>query len=214
MKTFFTDIIPKLKKYSNKLDNLSLLTNQHWVVLNDLEKTKVIYIFRENKDLLVSTNGKVDKAKWEYLGNSSILIDLKEQSYLFKQGFFDENILALKVDNSNEFVILINETKYNNELNSIESVNSFLNKQYVVNPLSPEVNIKKPKNKILNLKYKKSGYSIKMGRFMCYIVTFKNKDELLIYKKESNNKYYFFNNKQILLFPDKETCIMYIEREV
>jgi hypothetical protein len=28
-------------------------------------------------------------------GNNSLLIDRKDDSYLFKQGFFDENILAL-----------------------------------------------------------------------------------------------------------------------
>jgi hypothetical protein len=98
MKTFISDLIPKLQRFSQKLDNLTLLTNQHWVVIDDISNNKNIYIFRANNDLLISQNGKVEKAKWEYLGNNSLLIDRKDESYLFKHGFFDENILALKVD--------------------------------------------------------------------------------------------------------------------
>ena len=68
MKTYIADIIPKLQRFSQKLDNLTLLTNQHWVVLDELESSKTVFIFRSNNELLISRNGKVEKAKWEYLG--------------------------------------------------------------------------------------------------------------------------------------------------
>lgn len=97
------DIFPKLQRYSQKLDNLTLLTNQHWVSIDNILANKIVYIFRNNNELLVLTNGKVEKAKWEYIGNKSLLIDKANESYLFKHGFFDENILALKVDSSDEY---------------------------------------------------------------------------------------------------------------
>jgi hypothetical protein len=50
MKTFISDLIPKLQKYSQKLDNLTLLTNQHWVVVDDINNNKYIYIFRTNNE--------------------------------------------------------------------------------------------------------------------------------------------------------------------
>lgn len=131
MKTFISDLIPKLQRFSQKLDNLTLLTNQHWVVIDDIGNNKNVYIFRTNNDLLISQNGKVEKAKWEYLGNNSLLIDKKEESYLFKHGFFDENILALKVDSRDEYAFLINENKYDGELNSLEKVIEFLTKKYL-----------------------------------------------------------------------------------
>ena len=131
MKTFISDLIPKLQRFSQKLDNLTLLTNQHWVVIDDIGNNKNVYIFRTNNDLLISQNGKVEKAKWEYLGNNSLLIDKKEESYLFKHGFFDENILALKVDSKDEYAFLINENKYDGELNSLEKVIDFLTKKYL-----------------------------------------------------------------------------------
>lgn len=131
MKTFISELIPKLQRYSLKLDNLALLTNQHWVVIDDIGNNKNIYIFRTNNELLISQNGKVEKAKWEYLGNNSLLIDKKEESFLFKHGFFDENILALKVDSKDEYAFLINENKYDGELNSLEKVIEFLTRKYI-----------------------------------------------------------------------------------
>jgi len=131
MKTFISDLIPKLQRFSQKLDNLNLLTNQHWVVIDDISNNKNVYIFRANNDLLISQNGKVEKAKWEYLGNNALLIDKKDESYLFKHGFFDENILALKVDSKDEYAFLINENKYDGELNSLEKVIDFLTKKYI-----------------------------------------------------------------------------------
>jgi len=131
MRTFISDLIPKIKRFSEKLDNLTLLTNQHWVVLND-SNDKIIYIFRTNNDLLISHNGKVEKAKWEYLGNSSLLIDKKNESYLLKHGFFDEDILALKVDNIDGYVFLVNENKSKRDLNSLEKIIEFLSEKYLV----------------------------------------------------------------------------------
>jgi hypothetical protein len=131
MKTFISDLIPKLQRFSQKLDNLTLLTNQHWVVIDDIGNNKNIYIFRTNNDLLISQNGKVEKAKWEYLGNNSLLIEKKDESYLFKHGFFDENILALKVDSKDEYAFLINENKYDGELNSMDKVIDFLTQKYI-----------------------------------------------------------------------------------
>ncbi|MEI8274322.1 MAG: hypothetical protein WCG08_17045 [Paludibacter sp.] len=131
MRTYISDIFPRIQKFSQKLDNLALLTNQHWVVIDDIDNTKNVYIFRQNNELLISQNGKVEKAKWEYLGNNSLLIDRKDESYLFKHGFFDENILALKIDSKDEYAFLVNETKFDKELNSSSSVIDFLSRKYI-----------------------------------------------------------------------------------
>ena len=131
MKTFLGDIFPKLQRYSQKLDNLTLLTNQHWVSIDNIIANKIVYIFRNNNELLVSTNGKVEKAKWEYIGNKSLLIDKANEIYLFKHGFFDENILALKVDSSDEYAVFVNENNYNGDLNSIDKVFGFLKEKYL-----------------------------------------------------------------------------------
>lgn len=144
MKTYLADIIPKIKRYSEKLDNLTLLTNQHWVVLDELRNSKFVYIFRSNYELLISQNGKVEKGKWEYLGNNSLLIERKDESYLFRHGFFDSNILALKVDGKDEFAFLVNENNYGGDLNSIEKVLDFLERKYL--KMIPQNQIELPNN--------------------------------------------------------------------
>ena len=131
MKTFISDIFPKLQKFSKELDDLTLLCNQHWVSIDNISTNKTTYIFRNTKDLIIANNGKVEKAKWEYLGNNSLLIDRENESYLFKHGFFDENILALKVDGNLEYAIFVNENKYDGELNSIEKIIDFLKNKYL-----------------------------------------------------------------------------------
>lgn len=131
MQTFISDLIPKVQRYSQKLDDLTLLTNQHWVVIDETDNSKNVYIFRKNNELLISSNGEVEKGKWEYLGNNSLLIDRKNKSYLFKHGFFDENILALKIDGKNEYAFLINENKFQGELNTLDKINEFLAKKYI-----------------------------------------------------------------------------------
>ncbi len=139
MNTFFSDIFPKLQRFSQKLDNLTLLTDQHWVSIDNILSNKTVYIFRKNNELLISTNGKVEKAKWEYIDNKSLLIDKAEESYLFKHGFFDENILALKVDSSDEYAVFVNENKYNGDLNSINKVIDFLTKTYLDPTLKSQI---------------------------------------------------------------------------
>lgn len=158
MKTYLSDIIPKIQRFSKKLDDTSNLTNQHWVIVDDLMNSKSIYIFRSNNQLLISQNGKVEKAKWEYLGNNSLLIDKKDSSLLFKHGFMDENILALKIDSKEEYAFLVNENKYKGELNSINNIINFLTENYLAKQkLIPSIDEKTIVNEISEIPWQKTG---------------------------------------------------------
>ena len=130
MKTFIADIIPRLSKFSKQLDNLTLLTEQHWVALDIITGQKRVYIFRKNNELLVSTGGLVEKGKWEFIGRNSLLLEIDKTSYLLRHGFFDENILALKLDSKEEYAIFVNESKFDGELNSMQAINDFLQEKY------------------------------------------------------------------------------------
>lgn len=58
MKIFIEKILPKILSYSEKLDKLTLLIDEPWVVNDDSQKfTK--FIFRKDNSLLVSDNGNV-----------------------------------------------------------------------------------------------------------------------------------------------------------
>lgn len=132
MKTYILDIIPKIQRYSQKLDNLTVLLNKHWVILDEETSRKSVLIFREkDNQLLISNDGKIEKGSWEYLGNKSLLIDRKDGSYLFKHGFIDDYVLALKVDGKEEYALLVNEQWFEKQLKSLDKILSFLNDKYV-----------------------------------------------------------------------------------
>ena len=131
MKTFIADIIPKIQRFSQRLDDLTKLTNQHWVSLGDINESKRVFIFRANNQLLIADNGIVEKGSWEYLGNQSLLISTSQKNYLLKQGFFDENVIALKIDSTNSYAFFVNETNYHKELNNIDDILRFLENKYL-----------------------------------------------------------------------------------
>lgn len=213
MKTFVANIFSRLSKFSQKLDNLTLLTNQHWVILDESQNLKTVYIFRSNGELLISINGDVKRAKWEYLGANALLIDLQEKSYLFRHGFFDENILALKIDSKEEYAIFVNESKHSKELNSIDAISAFLNHKYLKSvpvqaiPSSDELCIQKIAN---------TGdvFTLRFGTLTKLLITLSNGRNYEIYKKHSNGKCYFYpKSGDIILFSDELTCFQYLLRE-
>ena len=59
------------------------------------------------------------------------MIDIKDKSYLFRQGFFNKTVLALMLDGKNEFCLMIDEAKYVDGLNSLLSVEEFLQSEYL-----------------------------------------------------------------------------------
>lgn len=130
MKTYLASIIPKLIQFSKKLDTLTQLSNQRWVSLSDIGEAKKVFIFRQSKQLFISTNGLVEKGSWEYIDENTLLIDY-DKTYLFKHAFLDENIFALKLDSTEKYVFFINENKYNGELNSLQDVIDFLDQNYL-----------------------------------------------------------------------------------
>ena len=131
MKTYVLDIIPKIQRFGNKLDHLTLLLNHHWVVFDTTLRDKVTFIFRNGGQLLISTNGIVEKGNWEYLSENALLVNKGNTTYLFKNEFMDENIIAMNLDGMHGYVLFINESKANTELNSIELIESFLTKKYL-----------------------------------------------------------------------------------
>ncbi len=67
----------------------------------------------------------------DYLGNNSLELDVDNEPRLFKHAFLDEQLLALKLDGTEEYVLLVNEPQYDNFLNSIQKLNYFLEDTYL-----------------------------------------------------------------------------------
>lgn len=129
MQTYFSNIIPSLARFSKKLDDISLLTSRHWVILNETTQSKRTYIFRNNKELIVSENGIVVHGTWDYLGFNKILLRFNDNSFLFQHGFLEDDILALQLDGRNEYAFFINERR--SDLNTLKKIDTHLNRKYL-----------------------------------------------------------------------------------
>jgi hypothetical protein len=208
MKTFFSDIIPKIKKYSEKLDNLTLLMNNHWVIIDEINTAKYVYIFRDNSQLLIVKDGVVEKGKWEYLGNNSLLVDRNDMTFLFRHGFLDSNVLILKVDGREEYAFMINESKFEQEINTLSKVLNLLENQYLNIIPNITLNIELPSipvkykyklNKLRNEK-DKVGFVDSSGSIVIDYI-FDGADDFSegyapVYKTINNRDYYGFINEQ------------------
>lgn len=200
MKTYIADIIPKIQRFSQRLDDLTKLTNQHWVTLDELMQAKRVFIFRADNQLLISTNGIVERGRWEYLGNQSLLIETKQGSYLLKHGFFDENILALKMDSTDSYIFFINETKYRSELNNIADILRFLENKYLRNNGSTS-GLGSTQNKTIfeDIKYcykvidEKNKYDFIWGNFIEYEIEFSSGQKGKVYRGIASGKYFYMD---------------------
>ena len=211
MRTYIADIIPKLQKFSQKLDDLTRLTNQHWVSLGDIDQTKRVFIFRPSNQLIISDNGIVEKGSWEYLGNQTLLMDTKHESYLLKHGFFDENVIALKLDSTDSYAFFVNETKYHKELNNIGDILKFLENKYLKSdPTSSGLGSTKKGTINETFGYdiisEKESYDIVWGSHIAYELKFLNGNIGKVYKGNSTGKYFYmdftFGQKYFKTFED------------
>jgi hypothetical protein len=198
MKTYLSDLIPKIQRFSQKLDDITKLTNQHWVSIGEINQTKRVYIFRSNNQLLISDNGIVEKGSWEYIDNQTILMETKSENYLLNQGFFDGNILVLKLDGTDSYAFFVNETKSKKEIKSVDDVLIFLEKRYLL-PIGSETI---PTKSVGEGEYK-IGYQILRtyddwvigwGKHTSYVIRYSNGYEDEVYKMSKSGKYFFYTS--------------------
>ena len=131
MKTFKLNIPKELRNWSNALDAIMVLCSRSWVVFND-EEIKEVYIFQEDGTLIVSKNGKVTKTRWEYIAqNTSLIIEnIDSDTYMLKPTYYDNKVLALQVDGTNEYAIMINENCTEElMLDSLEKIRQYIDEQ-------------------------------------------------------------------------------------
>ena len=127
MKTYILDSINRIKRLGENLDAKNILCNKSWQIFNDTGE-KELYIFQENGDILLSTNGIVSQGKWQYISaNKSILISVKENSYMLHPSFSINNIMAMNLDGTERYMLMIEEQSLLAlQLKSLEDLNQYL----------------------------------------------------------------------------------------
>lgn len=110
MKVYLKSIAKQLNNFSLSLDTTSILIDKPWALIDEeFEMQKLI--FKKNRELILSKNGKVKEGKWDYFPEAkSLLIDRNTDKILCNAAFVDGGVMILKLDGTeNRFFILANE---------------------------------------------------------------------------------------------------------
>jgi len=146
METNLSVLIPRVRKLSQKFDNTSLILSHHWVLVDKINSKKKLYIFRKNKELLISEDGQVDIASWRYLGKNTLLVENNTVKNLYKHGFFDQNLIAIKIRDDENYSFFVNEEEFDHGLNSENKIAKYLYDKYLNNTIKKKVTRRKRKS--------------------------------------------------------------------
>ena len=127
MKTYLMSIPDSIKGISDKLNVKALLCDKSWVIYND-DGIKIVFIFEKNGSIIISQNGVVIKAKWEYVkANKSILIENNGQTLLLHPTFVDDILFIMQQDGTNLHIVMIDEKEVERlMLKTLEAINKYL----------------------------------------------------------------------------------------
>lgn len=128
MKTFLLNIPNEIRNWSNTLDAKSVLCSQSWNVFND-EGVKEVYVFQKDGTLIASHNGKVTKAKWEYIPqNTSLIIENSgADTFMLRPAYYDKKVLALQVDGTDNYALMVDEKFLDQlKLDSLETMKLYI----------------------------------------------------------------------------------------
>ncbi len=210
MKTYFENILPRILSFSSKLDTLTKLIDEPWVVYNN---PKEKYFFLPEGKLIYSNKGLVTVGKWQLINSAnSILIEINNASRLFNHGFFDNAILMLRTDGGEDLFILANTNK----------ISSFDVEKYI-----EETYLKKPSTEYLNegnrqIVYFAPAYNIVRETEIYSFLGSKTIQRDLLFEDDvkgqiliivKSNKFYFLGKPEgywvnfKFFYEDEESCI-------
>lgn len=108
MNAYLGSIIPKLRRLSRSIDDLALLVGQPWVSVEAPNRT--VYIFQKEGELLITRSGQIETTRWDHISAlNSVAIEAQGSRTLYNIGFFDQAVLVLRRDGTDDHLLLANE---------------------------------------------------------------------------------------------------------
>jgi hypothetical protein len=98
---YLSSIIPRLEKFSRKLDKTEIFVEKTWIHIDESSNHHE-YMFMRDKRLILSVNGAVITGTWELLPNGKLLLNRVKDEILFQNIFFTDAIMILQKSGSNE----------------------------------------------------------------------------------------------------------------
>lgn len=118
----------KAKKSIEKKISNSYLTGCSWIITNDINE-HVLFTFRNNNELLITTDGVVKRAEYELIiDNNSILITKDNLTEHYNIVNVKNDFIFLNKVSTNSLLFLANHTKFKDEIKSV--VNTYAKEIY------------------------------------------------------------------------------------
>jgi hypothetical protein len=126
MINYLSDLIPKFIRFDKKLDDITVLTNKHWIEVREDNRRLTLIFSKDPKVIRLSENGLISKGTWEYLGNNKIEIEVGGEAKLYQHKFHDDKILLLNLDSTDEYTLFIQEHDYFTLLNNSQEITNYI----------------------------------------------------------------------------------------
>lgn len=121
----------KVKKTIESKISKSYLTGCSWIITNE-PNDNILYTFRNNNELLITTNGIVKRAEYELIiDNNSILITKDNITEHYDILNVKNELLFLSKVSTNSILFLANNTKFKDAIKS--AVNKYAEEIYYLN---------------------------------------------------------------------------------
>ena len=110
--------LKKLRKYTEKNITKSYITGCSWILTNVQDKN-ILYTFRDNSDLLITTNGIVEKCSYELIIDSNSILITKGliTAHYDILNIHDDFIFLNKVS-TEQILVFANKTKFKDMVKS------------------------------------------------------------------------------------------------
>ena len=126
MLNYLSDLVPKFIRFDKKLDDITVLTNKHWIEVREDNRRLTLIFSKDPKVIRLSENGLISKGSWEYLGNNKIEIEIHGEAKLYQHKFHDDKILLLNLDGTQEYTLFIQEHDYHTLLNNSQKITNYI----------------------------------------------------------------------------------------
>ena len=118
LKNYSKDIVnEKFKQFEKKIELQNSILNIKgidWILLNDSEK-EIIYIFRENGELIISENGNIEKQNFEFVNdNNSLIITIDNKSEIFDIIHLKDGLFFIRKFSSKNALKFVNKKEMKN----------------------------------------------------------------------------------------------------
>lgn len=161
MKTYYLDVIQRIRRFSEQFNVSTTLCDKTWVVFNDTGEREV-YIFKPDGTIYITNDGVGIKGKWEWISeNKSLIINKDGNVIMLHPEFVDNTVLALTLDGTREMAFLIEQ----GDLDAFEAKTLTQLEQYFIDKenhyISEEKNIREELESLREYKRKNEEESLK-----------------------------------------------------